>query len=108
MVDVSFFNFRVVTRYALHGLTGMVEIKRSIDRLLQLSDNGLRDKFENHKLLPVSFTSKDVDSCVYAYQPFAPGSKVYNALVYEFGRSMVEYAFESFAMLYHMYVRNAV
>lgn len=93
--DITFLGFGVDTRYALRGLTGMVKIKRSIEKLLLLWDNGVRDKFENQKLFPVPFTPKDVVSFAYSHQPFAPGPTLYNALVHEFGRSMVEDAFDS-------------
>ncbi len=99
VADITFLSFGVDTRYALRGLTGMVKIKRSIEKLLLLWDNGVRDKFENQKLFPVPFTPKDVVSFAYSHQPFAPGPTLYNALVHEFGRSMVEDAFDSAAMV---------
>jgi transcriptional regulator with XRE-family HTH domain len=97
VADITFLSFGVDTRYALRGLTGMVKIHRSIDKLLYLWNNGVRDKFENHKLFPVPFTPKDVVSFAYSHQPFAPGPTLYYALVHEFGRSMVEDAFDLFA-----------
>ncbi len=99
VADITFLSFGVDTRYALRGLTGMVKINRSIDKLLSRWDNGVRDKFENHKLFPVPFTPKDVVSFAYTHQPFAPGPTLYNALVHEFGHAMVEDAFDSVAML---------
>jgi len=99
VADITFLSFGVDTYYALRGLTGMVKINRSIEKLLFLWNNGVRDKFENHKLFPVPFTPKDVVSFAYAHQPFAPGPTLYNALVHEFGRSMVEDAFDSVAMI---------
>jgi transcriptional regulator with XRE-family HTH domain len=98
VADITFLSFGVDTRYALRGLTGMVKIKRSMEKLLYLWDNGVRDKFENQQLLPVPFTPKDVVSFAYAHQPFAPGPTLYYALVHEFGRSMVEDAFDSISM----------
>ncbi len=95
VADITFLGFGVDTRYALRGLTGMIKIKRSMEKLLLLWDNGVKDKFENQKLFPVPFTPKDVVSFAYAHQPFAPGPTLYNALVHEFGRSMVEDAFDS-------------
>jgi hypothetical protein len=80
---------------ALRGLTGIVKIKKSIEKLLLLWDNGVRDKFENQQLFPVPFTPKDVISFAYSHEPFAPGPTLYHALVREFGRSMVEDAFDS-------------
>jgi hypothetical protein len=62
-------------------------------------NNGVRDKFENHQLFPVPFTPKDVVSFAYAHQPFAPGPTLYYALIHEFGRSMVEDAFDSAATI---------
>ena len=99
VADITFLSFGVDTRYALRGLTGMVKIKRSIEKLLFLWNNGVRDKFENHQLFPVPFTPKDVVSFAYSHQPFAPGPTLYNALVHEFGRPMVEDAFDSVATL---------
>ncbi|HLJ34847.1 MAG TPA: hypothetical protein VKU38_14390 [Ktedonobacteraceae bacterium] len=98
VADITFLSFGVDTRYALRGLTGMVKIKRSIEKLLRLWDNGVKDKFENHKLFPVPFTPEDVVTFAYAHQPFAPGPTIYNALVHEFGRLMIEDAFDSVAM----------
>ena len=95
--DIIFLSFGVDTRYGLRGLTGMVKIKRSIEKLLDLWDNGVRDKFENQKLFPVPFTPDDVISFAYAHQPFAPGPTLYYALVHEFGRSTVEKAIEDHA-----------
>ncbi len=96
--DIIFLGFGVDTRYALRGLNGMVKIKQNIDKLLRRWDNGARDKFENHKLFPVPFTPQDIVSFAYSHQPFAPGPTLYNALVHEFGRSMVEDAFDSIAI----------
>lgn len=93
--DITFLSFGVDTRYALRGLTGIVKVKRSIEKLLRFWDNGVKDKFENQKLFPVPFTPKDVVTFAYAHQPFAPGPTIYNALVHEFGRSMVEDAFDN-------------
>jgi transcriptional regulator with XRE-family HTH domain len=98
VADITFLSFGVDTRYALRGLTGMVKIHRSIDKLLSIWKNGARDRFENHKLLPVPFTPKDVISFAYAHQPFAPGPTLYYALVHEFGRSKVEDAFDSISI----------
>mgnify|MGYP007135457422 CR=1 FL=1 len=95
VADILFLGFGVDTRYALRGLNGMVKIKPSIEKLLRRWDNGARDKFENHKLFPVPFTPRDVVSFAYAHLPFAPGPTVYNTLVHEFGRSMVEDAFDT-------------
>ena len=96
--DILFLGFGVDTRYALRGLNGIVKIKQSIDKLLQRWDNGARDKFENYKLFPVPFTPREVISFAYSHLPFAPGPTVYNALVHEFGHSMVEEAFDGVAM----------
>jgi hypothetical protein len=92
--DITFLSFGVDTRYALRGLTGMIKVKKSIEKLLHLWDNGVRDKFENQELFPVPFTPEDVISFAYSHQPFAPGPTLYYALVHEFGRSMVEDAFD--------------
>jgi len=92
--DITFLSFGVDTRYGLRGLTGMVKIKKSMEKLLLRWDNGVRDKFENQKLFPVPFTPKDVISFAYSHQPFAPGPTLYNALVHEFGHAMVEDAFD--------------
>jgi transcriptional regulator with XRE-family HTH domain len=94
LADILFLSFGVDTRYALRGLTGMVKIKRSREKLLSLWENGVRDKFENQKLFSVPFTPKDVISFAYTHQPFAPGPTGYYALVHEFGRAMVEEAFD--------------
>jgi transcriptional regulator with XRE-family HTH domain len=99
VADITFLSFGVDTRYGLRGITGMVKIHRSIEKLLSLWNNGVRDKFENHKLFAVPFTPTDVVSFAYAHQPFAPGPTLYYALIHEFGRSMVENAFERVAML---------
>lgn len=88
-------SFGVDIRYSLRGLTGMVKIKKSIEKLLLLWDHGVRDTFENQQMFPVPFTPKDVVAFAYAHDPFAPGRALYHALVHEFGRSMVEDAFES-------------
>jgi transcriptional regulator with XRE-family HTH domain len=92
--DITFLSFGVDTRYALRGLTGIVKVKKTMEKLLPLWDNGVRDKFENQKLFPVPFTPKDVISFAYAHQPFVPGPTLYYALVYEYGRSMVEDTFD--------------
>jgi len=99
VADITFLSFGVDTRYALRGLTGMVKIHRSIEKLLSLWNNGVKDKFENHKLFPVPFTPTEIVSFAYAHQPFAPGPTLYFALVHECGRSMVEDAFERVALL---------
>jgi transcriptional regulator with XRE-family HTH domain len=93
--DITFLSFGVDTRYALRGLTGMVKIKKSIEKIVHLWDNGVKDKFEHQKLFPTPFTPKDVISFAYAHQPFTPGPTVYYALVHEFGRTVVEDAFDS-------------
>ncbi|HEU0000674.1 MAG TPA: hypothetical protein VFQ36_07235, partial [Ktedonobacteraceae bacterium] len=98
VADIIFLGFGVDTRYALRGLNGLVKIKQSIDKLLRRWDNGARDKFENHKLFAVPFTPEDVVSFAYSHQPFAPGPTLYNALVHEFGRSMVEDTFDSISI----------
>ena len=98
VADITFLSFGVDTRYALRGLTGMVKIKKSIEKLLLFWDNGVRDKFENQQLFPVPFTPKDVVAFAYAHDPFAPGPTLYHALVHEFGRSLVEDAFESISL----------
>lgn len=95
--DILFLNFGVDTRYGLRGLTGIVKIKMSIEKLLLRWENGVRDKFENQKLFPVPFTPKDVISFAYSHQPFAPGPTLYYALVHEFGRPMIEDAFDQLA-----------
>ena len=86
------------TRYALRGLTGMVKIQKSIEKLLLRWDNGVRDTFENQQLFPVPFTPKDVVSFAYSHLPFAPGPTLYYALVHEFGRSMVEDAIDELSL----------
>jgi len=93
--DILFLSFGMDTRYALRGLTGMVKINKRIEQLLRRWENGVQDKFENQKLFPVPFTPKDVITFAYTHQPFAPGPTLYYALVYEFGRSVIEDAFES-------------
>jgi transcriptional regulator with XRE-family HTH domain len=93
--DITFLSFGVDTRYGLRGLTGIIKIKKSIEKLMFLWDNGVRDKFENQELFPVPFTPKDVVSFAYSHLPFVPGPTLYYALVHEFGRSMVEDAFDS-------------
>ncbi len=95
LTDITLLSFGVDTRYALRGLTGMVKIRKSIEKLLRLWDNGVRDKFENQKLFPVPFTPKDVIAFAYAHQPFAAGPTLYYALVHEFGHSAVDEAFDS-------------
>src|SRR5947208_16334213 len=50
VADITFLSFGVDTRYALRGLTGMVKMKSSIERLLLRWDNVVSDKFEIHKL----------------------------------------------------------
>ena len=42
VADITFLSFGVDTRYALRGLTGMVKINRSIEKLLSLWDNGVK------------------------------------------------------------------
>jgi len=95
--DITFLSFGVDTRYALRGLTGLVKIKSNMKRLMVRWNNGVRDKFENQKLFSVLFTPKDVISFAYSHQPFAPGPTLYYALVHEFGRPMVEDAFDQLA-----------
>ncbi|HEY3993528.1 MAG TPA: hypothetical protein VGM01_11700, partial [Ktedonobacteraceae bacterium] len=92
--DMSFLSFGVDTRYALRGLTGIVKIKKGVEKVLTLWENGVKDKFENRKLFPVPFTPMDVIAFAYAHQPFSPGPTLYYALVHEFGRPMVEDAFD--------------
>jgi hypothetical protein len=99
VADLTLLSFGVDTRYGLRGLTGVEKIHRSIEKLLSLWKNGVRDKFENHKLFPVPFTPTEVVAFAYAHQPFAPGPILYYALVHEFGRSVVEDAFERVAMM---------
>lgn len=96
--DITFLSFGVDTRYALRGLTGMVKIKKSIEKVVHYWENGVRDKFEHQKLFPTPFTPKDVISFAYTHQPFTPGPTVYYALVHEFGRSRVEDAFDSISL----------
>lgn len=98
MADILFLGFGVDTRYVLHGLNGMVKIKPGIEKLLRRWDNGARDKFENHKLFPVPFTPEAVVSFIYTHLPSAAGATLYNALVHEFGLSVVEDAFDSIAL----------
>lgn len=93
--DITFLSFGVDTRYSLRGLTGVLKMKSSIERLLSRWDNGVRDKFENQELYPVPFTPEDVVSFAYSHMPFAPGPTLYYALVHEFGRPMVEEALDS-------------
>jgi hypothetical protein len=81
--DIIFLSFGVDTRYALRGLTGMVKIKSSMEKLMLRWNNGVRDKFENQKLFPVPFTPVDVISFAYTHQPFAPGPTLYYALVHD-------------------------
>ena len=76
----------------------MVKVKKSIEKLLRLWHNGVRDKFEHHKLFPVPFTPQDVIAFAYTHQPFTPGPTLYYALVHEFGRSVVEDAFDSISL----------
>ncbi len=90
--DITFLSFGVDTYYGLRGLTGIVKIKKSIEKLLRLWDNGVRDKFENQKLFPIPFTPQDVVAFAYSHQPFAPGPTLYHALIHEFGREEVESA----------------
>jgi hypothetical protein len=92
--DITFLSFGVDTRYALRGLTGLIKVKKTVEKLLLRWDNGVKDKFENQELFPVPFTPKDVISFAYSHQPFVPGPTLYHALVYEYGRSMVEDAFD--------------
>ncbi|HZS78578.1 MAG TPA: hypothetical protein VFA41_18350 [Ktedonobacteraceae bacterium] len=98
LANLCFLNFGVDTRYALRGLTGMVKINKSIEQLLRRWENGVRDKFENQKLFPVPFTPQDVIRFAYTHQPFAPGPTLYYALVYTFGRPVVEDAFERISL----------
>jgi hypothetical protein len=58
VTDIVFLGFGVDTRYALSGLNGMVRIKLTVEKLLRRWDNGARDKFENHRLFPVSYHAK--------------------------------------------------
>ena len=95
--DITFLSFGVDTRYALRGLTGMVKIKKNVEKLLRFWDNGVKDKFENVQLFPVLFTPEEVISFAYSHLPFAPGPTLYHALVHEFGREMVENAFDRLA-----------
>jgi hypothetical protein len=74
----------------------MLKVNCSIEKLIQRWENGVRDKFENQNLFPVHFNPRDVISFAYSHLPFAPGPTVYYALVNEFGRSVVEQAFNSF------------
>ncbi len=95
--DITFLSFGVDTRYSLRGLTGMIKVKTSIEKLILRWNNGVRDKFENQKLFPVPFTPKDVITFAYSHQPFAPGPTLYYALIHEFGLTMVEDAFDQLA-----------
>lgn len=97
VADITFLSFGVDTRYALRGLTGMVKVRKSIEKLLNHWDNGVKDKFENQKLFPVPFTPKDVIAFAYSHEPFAPGPTIYNALVHEFGHAVMEDAFDLLA-----------
>lgn len=92
--DITFLSFGIDTRYALRGLTGMVKVKKSAEKILRLWENGVRDKFENQKLFPVPFTPQDVISFAYSHLPFSPGPTLYYALVHEFGRIAVDDAFD--------------
>lgn len=96
--DILFLSFGVDTRYALRGVTGMIKVKKSIEKLLNRWQNGVRDKFENQKLFPVPFTPKDVVTFAYSHQPFSPGPTLYYALVHEFGYPMVEDAFDQLSL----------
>jgi hypothetical protein len=95
VADIIFLNFGVDTRHALRGLTGLVRVKKNIGKLLDRWENGVRDKFENQELFPVPFTPQDIIAFAYSHQPFAPGPTLYYALVHEFGRAVVEDAFDS-------------
>jgi transcriptional regulator with XRE-family HTH domain len=95
--DITFLSFGVDTRYSLHGLTGMIKVKTSIEKLMLRWKNGVKDKFENQKLFPIPFTPKDVVAFAYSHQPFAPGPTLYYALIHEFGLTMVEDAFDQLA-----------
>ena len=97
VADITFLSFGVDTRYALRGLTGIVKVKKSVEKVLTIWDNGVRDKFENQKLFPVPFTPHDIIAFAYTHQPFSPGPTLYYALVHEFGRPMVEEAFDQLA-----------
>lgn len=97
--DIIFLSFGVDTRYALRGITGMVRVKRSRDKITNLWNNGVRDKFENQKLFLVPFAPKDVITFAYTHQPFSPGPTLYYALVHEFGRAAVEEAFDQLLYL---------
>jgi hypothetical protein len=83
--DITLLSFGVDTRYALRGFTGIIKVKKSIEKILLLWDNGVRDKFENQKLFPVPFTPKDVVSFAYSHQPFSPGPTLYLG-IYSFCR----------------------
>jgi len=95
--DIIFLSFGVDTRYSLRGLTGMVKVRTSMEKLMSRWNNGVRDKFENQKLFPIPFTPKDVVAFAYSHQPFAPGPTLYYALIHEFGLTMVEDAFDQLA-----------
>jgi hypothetical protein len=90
-------SFGVDTRYSLRGLTGMIKVRTSMEKVKLRWNNGVRDKFENQKLFPIPFTPKDVVAFAYSHQPFAPGPALYYALIHEFGLTMVEDAFDQLA-----------
>ncbi|TMC16079.1 MAG: helix-turn-helix transcriptional regulator [Chloroflexi bacterium] len=87
--DIAFLSFGVSTQYALWALRGMVKIKKGINDLMAIWDNGVRDKFENQQIIPIPFTPEDVVSFVFTHQSLSLRPTIYHALVHEFGRDVV-------------------
>jgi DNA-binding XRE family transcriptional regulator len=94
--DITFLSFGVSTQYAFWALRGMVKVKKEVNDLITLWDNGVRDEFENQKILPVPFTPEDVVSFVFTHQSLSLRPTIYHTLVHEFGREEVDKVLSSY------------
>jgi hypothetical protein len=90
--DIQLLSFTVDTQYALYGLRGLVKVKKSAEEIVQKWHNGVRDKAENKKIIPIPFTPQEVCSFVFAHPSWTFGGLIclYQTLVHEFGREEVD------------------
>jgi hypothetical protein len=91
-------SFEVDTQYALWGILGMVKVRRTMAHILGSWQGGVKDKMENKKLFPVSFTPQDVCSSVFSQENWTPGGLIclYHTLTHEFGRREVDRILSSY------------
>jgi transcriptional regulator with XRE-family HTH domain len=96
VTEITFLSFGVSTQYAIWALRGMVKIKKRVNDLITLWENGVRDKFENQQILPIPFTPEDIVSFVSTHQSLSLKPTLYHALVHEFGREEVDTIISSY------------